>query len=237
MKTLIIVGFWLSWLLVGCAHASGIARTDQMRGPPTVPTALAPLGHASFGSAALDQARLDRADYQTVDGQDYLSPDADGQGWWRVQPAPFSGERVLAIYHPYSAHLTVWAPPDYRPQAVSIFDTGTTSALSRRALLFDLQQDGPVYVGVSGARYPLHVSVESAEAYDIIDYSHVRVLWSSMGVLLGVSLVALLFWLRLRDRVYLMFAASMLMQSLYVLCAYGDAYTLPGLRWLARFGV
>lgn len=160
-----------------------------------------------------------------------------GRGWWRLHPQPGSADRVLLVYHPYSARVTVLAPPDYREQRASIFDARGDAAHSRRALVFALRGDGPVYIGVDGLRYPLQVAVRADADYAAEDYAHSRVLWLSLGVLIGVSLVVLLFWTRLRERVYLLFSISMMVQLLYVLMAYGDAYALPGLSWLARFGV
>ncbi len=168
-----------------------------------------------------------------------MQPPGSGidDGWWRLTPTPFEGRRHLLVYHPYSARITVRAPPDYRPRTMDIFQADAGRGHSRRALAFDLDAPGPVYVGVEDARYPLQVAVSSEGAYTVEDYGHVRVLWASLGILTGVSLVALLFWLRLRERVYLLFAGSMFAQVLYVLCAYGDAYGVPGLSWLAAFGV
>lgn len=160
-----------------------------------------------------------------------------GRGWWRMHPPSGGGDRVLLVYHPYSARLTVMTPPDYRVQHGSIFDARGEAAHSRRALVFPLRGDGPVYIGGQELRYPLQVAVRAGADYAIEDHVHARVLWLSLGILIGVSLVALLFWTRLRDRVYLLFAASMGLQLLYVLLAYGDAYALLGLSWLARFGV
>jgi diguanylate cyclase (GGDEF)-like protein len=62
------------------------------------------------------------------------------------------------------------------------------------------------------------------------------VLFTSIGVLVGVSLVALVFWLVLRDRMHLWYAACMATQMLYLLCSNGEAYSMPGLRLLGRFG-
>jgi diguanylate cyclase (GGDEF)-like protein len=164
----------------------------------------------------------------------------DGRGWWRVHPHPgHDDDRMLLVYHPYSARLTVLAPPDYRPQRASIFDAGLDAGHSRRALAFDLPEGvpGPVYIGAVDARYPLQVAVRTPRAFSVEDQGHVRTLWLSMGILIGVSLVALLFWTQLRERVYLLFAAAMVLQLLYVLMAYGEAYAVAPLAWLGRFGV
>jgi diguanylate cyclase (GGDEF)-like protein len=161
-----------------------------------------------------------------------------GSGWWRLHAKHAGDARLLLVYHPYSARLIVLAPPDYRPQRKSIFDAERAGGHSRRALAFawdDTSQ--PVYIGVEDARYPLQVAVRTREDFSIEDYGHVRVLWLSLGILIGVSLVTLLFWLQLRERVYLLFAATMALQLMYVLLAYGDAYALTMFGWLARFGV
>ncbi|MDN5780627.1 MAG: GGDEF domain-containing protein, partial [Luteimonas sp.] len=176
--------------------------------------------------------------FEPVDDVHRLASDAGGRGWWRLQAAPASGsEPLLVVYHPYSARVTVMAPPDYRPVTQSLFDRTLDPRFSRRALVFPLPAAGPVYIGVEGARYPLQVAVRDANAQLAEDVVHVRLISMVIGVLIGISLVVLLFWLLLRERVYLLYAATMVLQLMYLLCAYGEAYALPGLRVLAMFGV
>jgi diguanylate cyclase (GGDEF)-like protein len=220
MNRISIMGVALG-LLCGLAHANGIARIEPLHVPANATPTLEQLEAAGIRPAS--------------EGGAY--DEGLGNGWWRLQPEAAERPRILLVYHPYSARVTVLAPPDYPVRTATIFDQRPSNGHSRRALPFVLTGPGPVYVGVEGARYPLQVAVRTATDYVIEDYTHARVLWASLGILVGVSLVVLLFWLRLRERVYLLFAASMASQMLYVLCAYGDAYTLPGLRWLARFGV
>src|SRR5690606_29748009 len=87
--------------------------------------------------------------FEPVDQADRLAGGADGRGWWRLQPAPATqGDALLLVYHPYSARVTVMAPPGYRPVALSVFDRALDPRFSRRALAFPLPADGPVYVGV-----------------------------------------------------------------------------------------
>lgn len=219
---------WIAAWLVLCtvcvpAWAVGIVRVERL--------AQAPPASAEALRALPDSA------YQTQPSTLQLAGAQSGRGWWRLRPESSEEPRVLLIYHPYSARITVLAPPDYRARQASIFDPEAEPSHSRRALAFPLSAAGPVYVGVEGARYPLQIAVRSSADYAVEDHRHVRMLWLSMGILVGVSLVVLLFWAQLRERVYLLFSASMLLQLLYVLCAYGDAYTLPILAWLGRFGV
>jgi diguanylate cyclase (GGDEF)-like protein len=186
--------------------------------------------------ASRDPAQLLQTSFAATGRNDRLEGGVQGNGWWRVHPVAGAGERALLVFHPYSARVTVLMPPDYRPQVQTLFDPGLDARYSRRALVFPLHGNGIVYVGVDQARYPLQVAVQDVRAHAVADRAHLKVLYSATGVLVGVCLVALVFWLVLRDRVYLLYAGCMAMQLLYVLCAYGEAYALPGLRGLARFG-
>jgi len=228
--------WWVMWLVVGLAWwpagvqaraGSGIARIERLQDD----RALAPAQIREQPEAA----------WTTTTRPDQLADAQRGRGWWRLhaQPDPSaSGERLLLVYHPFSARLTVLAPPDYQPQQQSIFDAGLDNGHSRRALSFAWPDTTrPVYVGMKDARYPLQVALRTPQEFRVEDYGHVRVLWLSLGILIAVSLVTLLFWLQLRERVYLLFATTMALQLMYVLLAYGDAYALPVFSWLARFGV
>ena len=203
------------------ADDSGLARIERVGPAPVL---------------AQQVPRLPEADFQTTMHRDRLDGAIGGRGWWRLHPAPGQGERLLLVFHPYSARVTVLLPPDYQPQVRSVFDRDLDPRYSRRAMVFPLASAGPVYVGVEGARYPLQVAVQPVSAYAVRDRSHVRVLYTALGVLVGVCLVALVFWAILRDRVHLLYAGCMLTQLLYLLCGYGEAYSMPGLSLLAAFG-
>ncbi len=212
------------------AVTAGAAEIERLQRLPDVPAAPMPTP-AAVGSLPADA-------FEAVDDVHRLASDADGRGWWRLQPGPMPGnEPLLLVYHPYSARVTVMAPPDYRPLTQSLFDRSLDPRFSRRALVFPLPAAGPVYIGVEGARYPLQVAIRDADAQLAEDVVHVRLISIVIGVLIGISLVVLLFWLLLRERVYLLYATTMVLQLLYLLCAYGEAYALPGLRALATFGV
>ena len=200
------------------ARDSGIVRVA----PVAIPPVAAPAAQASAATGpALAQVRLTMP---------------NGDGWWRLDPASSVPERVLLVYHPYSARVSVRLPPDYRLQSQTIFEPGLDPAWSRRALVFPLEAPGPVYVRIRDARYPLQVAIRDAGAHIAEDRGHTGVLFTSIGVLVGVCLVALVFWLVLRDRMHLWYAGCMATQMLYLLCANGEAYAMPGLRLLGRFG-
>jgi diguanylate cyclase (GGDEF)-like protein len=230
MKTAWLAVLLVVWLALAPAGAqaqagNGVARIERLQDGIAV--------------ARPEQVRLQPESAWTSTAEPHqLAGAQHGSGWWRLHALTAQEARLLLVYHPYSARLTVLAPPDYRPQRKSIFDRTLDGGHSRRALAFtwpDTTQ--PIYIGVEDARYPLQVAVHSPQDFSVEDYGHVRVLWLSLGILIGVSLVTLLFWVQLRERVYLMFAATMALQMLYVLLAYGDAYALGMFAWLAPLGV
>ncbi|MBP6797569.1 MAG: hypothetical protein KA124_05690, partial [Luteimonas sp.] len=167
----------LGWLLaagIAAAQDNGIARIDAL--PAATAADIASL-RAAPATPSADSHRLPRAD-----------------GWWRVQPAPGGGERLLLVYHPYSARLTVLAPPDYVPTVRSVFDRDLDRRFSRRALAFPLAaappaSDAPVFVRVEGARYPLQVAVRDTAGHIAADLDHLRLISIVLGALGGISLV------------------------------------------------
>ncbi len=220
------LGWW--WVLLGVAlmqpvmaQESGITRIDRIL-PATA-------AQQSGQTAGLFSER--RFVESTAGDAPVL-----GNGEWRVQPVAGIDTPLLLIYHPYSARVTVLDRAGGMPVSQSVFDAHLDPRYSRHALVFPLRGEGPLYVRVEGARYPLHVAVESRARHAQADLAHTRILMSAMGVVLGVSLTVLLFWAMLRDRVYLLYAGTILSELLYILCSYGEAYSLPGLRWLAVFG-
>ncbi|GAA5003277.1 diguanylate cyclase [Pseudoluteimonas lycopersici] len=221
-RTWILLLLSCAWSAVAPAMArdSGIAHVTAV--PDSVSTAKPPaVANAQVAtSPTLAQVRL-------------AMP--AGGGWWRLDPAVSGPDRLLLVYHPYSARVSVRLPPDYRVQARTIFETDLDPAWSRRALAFPLKAPGPVFIGIDGARYPLQVAIRDVREHTAEDRGHTRVLFTSIGVLVGVCLVALVFWLVLRDRIYLWYAACMASQMLYLLCSNGEAYAMPGLRLLGRF--
>ncbi len=214
------------WLLCGALAvapalaAQNIARVDPLPAP-------------AAGQGVRQNAGL-FAEREFV--VDTAAPSVIGNGDWRLQPAPGVPQPLLLVYHPYSARVTVQTSPDAAPITQTLFDRDLDPQYSRHALVFPLSGSGPVRVKVEGARYPLQIAVLPRGAHIAADLTQVRVLALAVGVLVGVALTVLLFWAMLRERVYLLYSASMGLQMLFLLCFYGEAYALPGLRALARFG-
>ena len=200
------------------AHAQGILRIDPL--PSTE------------GQPAQSAGIFAERDFSRNPAQ----PSVLGSGRWRVQPAAGIEQPLLLVYHPYSARVTVQGADGTAPRSQTLFDRNLDPQYSRHALVFPLAGSEAVEVSVQGARYPLQVAVLPRARHIAQDLTQVRVMLLSVGVLVGVSLTVLLFWVMLRERIYLLYAASMALQLLFLLCSYGEAYALPVLRGLAVFG-
>jgi diguanylate cyclase (GGDEF)-like protein len=241
MRLLCCLLCWLSAAFVaGPVHAgagSGIARVERLQPSDSGPVALGPAMRPRVDDPA-SPTRL-------------LAGMRDGRGVWRLHPEPqpephqdgsgdrypadsslHRGGRLLLVYHPYSARVSVTGA-DGATATRSLFDRELDPRLSRRALAFAFTGNAPLTVAVEVARYPLQVQVRDIDEYLASDLAHVRLLSVVTGVLAGIALVVLVFWLLLRERVYLLYAATVALQMLYLLCAYGEAYAMPGLRLLA----
>ena len=219
-KRWLLLGTWcLAMFSFAHAQADGIVRIDPLT-PAT--------GSAAEQHAGIFAERDFIADPDT--------PSVIGNGQWRLQPAAGIDQPLLLVYHPYSARVSAQGPGLAKPVTQTLFDRDLDPQYSRHALVFPLLSDAPVEIKVEGARYPLQVAVVPRTRHIAHDLTQVRILLLSVGVLVGVSLTVLLFWAMLRERVYLLYAATMALQMLFLLCSYGEAYALPGLRALAAFG-
>jgi diguanylate cyclase (GGDEF)-like protein len=216
---------WLGVLQPALAWEGPTVRVDRI-------SPIATARPASQNAGLFSERRVE----EPVEGSASGEPTVIGNGEWRVQPLQSVPEPLLLIHHPYNARVTVRATVDGQLVTQDLFDADLDPQYSRRALVFPLSGRGPVHVRVENARYPLRVAVESRAAHAADDLTHVRILMCGVGMVVGVSLAVLLFWAMLRDRVYLLYAVSMLLQLLYVLCSYGEAYAVPVLQWLAVFG-
>ena len=225
-----------------------------------VPVLASAPAHADEGSgiARIEPLQPQMADAPARQHTDPAAPTRllagmrDGRGAWRLVPermmehatehaadparipdaAAGHDARLLLVYHPYSARVSV-SGANGASGTRSVFDRVLDPRMSRRALAFAFAGDAPLIVTVEDARYPLQVQVRGLDEYLASDLAHVRLLSVVTGTLVGIVLVVLVFWLLLRERVYLLYAATVALQLLYLLCAYGEAYALPGLRVLA----
>ncbi|MGH8080785.1 MAG: sensor domain-containing diguanylate cyclase [Lysobacter sp.] len=224
MKSVVaIVIATLLWGLCLPTRAEGIVRIDRLDHAAPVPVAtIAGLPASAFVATA---------------HPDRIGMPGQSRGWWRIESVRPGESGALWVYHSFGARITVLAPPDYRPATLTVFDRDLHRGHSRRALAFPIRASGPIYVGVDDMRYPLRVEVRSYADFAIEDFGHMRRLWLCCGVVFAVALVVAVFWLQLSDRVYGLFSLNLVLQTLYILCTYGEAYAVPGLDGLATLGV
>lgn len=238
MRRLLIL--WL-FLWLGTAIASdgdGIARIERLPESATLPA-----------DATVQQ--LQAAKFATAKAGQVLQVKGARSGWWRITPSADddqseampaiadSGERLLTVYNTYIADVTVLSAPDYRPRTQNLFDPALDSRYSRRALVYPLAGRGtsPIYLHLAGVRGdPPWVTVPSASGYAVADLHYTRIIYTLQAMLATVALIVLLFWIRLRERVYLLFTATIAFQLLFFMANTGEAYALPGLRLLGAYG-
>ncbi len=122
--------------LLALPGPASTAEAERLQHLPDLP--------ASSMPAPADVLALPDTAFKPVGKVHRLAGDANGRGWWRLQPGPASGtEPLLLVYHSYSARVTVMAPPDYRPVTRSLFDRSLDPRFSRRALVFPLPAARP----------------------------------------------------------------------------------------------
>ena len=99
-----------------------------------------------------------------------------GSGWWRLQPQAATGRRLLLVYHPYSARLTVGAAGLPRRNAERVRPRPGCGLFAARAGVTFPATATDLYRRRS-ARYPLQVAVRDIGSHAVSDRSHSRVLY------------------------------------------------------------
>jgi len=155
-------------------------------------------------------------------------------GWWRIQPDRSLAEPRLLVYQPHGARVRVLSSAGESVQ--DAFRRDLDRQYARSALVFAVDGQGPLLMQVEGARHPLKIAVQSRSQHLADSLDQTRWLGLAVGLLAGLALAVFLHWIMLHERVYLLYPAAVSLQLLYVLCLHGEAYALPGFRWLARFG-
>lgn len=199
------------------------------------------------GIVKLERVRLpadlayDRAGFAALSAGAVPEPDGLGQaadvvrdGWWRIQPDRSLQEPRLLVYQPHGARVRVLSAAGESVQ--DAFRRDLDRQYARSALVFAVPGEGPVLMQVEGAPHPLKIAVQSRAQHLADSLDQTRLLALGVGLLAGLALAVLLHWIMLHERVYLLYPAAVSLQLLYVLCLHGEAYALPGFRWLARFG-
>ena len=154
-------------------------------------------------------------------------------GDWKQRPPP-----VLAVFDPVGLYAQLYAPPDYRAQARSIYGTGDDPGFTRHALVYELPDAlaaaTPVYLHLDPERaIPRRVEIRNVSEYRTGDLTRARLDVLFPAVQMATLLVMLAFFLVLRERMYAYFVAYALFLVLYELYIFGIGYEFPVLDWLA----
>jgi len=161
-----------------------------------------------------------------------LQRGAAEQSWWRLRvKQPQAGsDIVLSLKETYDASVTVWMPPDYRPQHAGIFDPAWKQVGSRHRLAFILPADfadQPVYVRHEGGRYqPMAVAAMPLETYVALDLQRVRFTSAILASLLLLGIVATVYAIALWRWMLLMFCGWVASCVLYVAAMSGEIVAL-----------
>lgn len=214
----------LLFLLCSLTARAQLARVETLAAPAD-PTAVAALVEAAALSESPDH--------------DSLHPDGAAAQWFRLTPAPAVAamkDPVLVLRGTRGARVSFYLPPSYHAQQRYLYGEVKVSPFTRHAMVLDWphQQSAPLLIRIDDAR-PLPIRLQFMERADYIreDLGFARRFAAIYTLLTLVGLVALSFWLRLRDRVLPWFMAYNLSQLLYFLSATGDAADTPLLRAVA----
>lgn len=224
-----------------------VAPAGEAVGLRLVPLAAAPavVAGQSTPAAGTTPAPRHASAPATVADHQWLRASAANHGWYALQLVrDWHGDSppLLVIDGNTRARLTVYLPPDYRPQSNTIYSTGLDPTFSHRAVVYrlpaGLRASQPIYLELGGApqTQPIGLRVADTRSYRIGDLRHIRASTMFTGVQVAMVLVILCFWVVLRDRMFLYFIIYVAAQIVYGLAASGELFASPLGPWLSPFG-
>ncbi len=168
-----------------------------------------------------------------------------GTGWLRLRGsgAPLQdGAAVLYVRKPRALDFTLIVPT-----AGGASSPAPALALAEfrglEALVFVLPQalpaDASLYARVDahgGSLAELRVATTTLDAVTAQGAAHVRMIALAFGALTALSLAALLIWLILVERIFLLYGALFTLQALYIVYLSGQGFDWPVLEWARPLG-
>ena len=234
----VIVACLLAALCALGVHASPAGA----RQPVLQIAALAPL-HPSPSPEQVVHGALDSAFIPS--SAPYTPNAADTRRWYRLTTdADWHGDSspVLSFSGATYIKLTVFAPPDYRPQPLWFAQIENIPRFSRHHLAVELPADlragQPVYVQIASDSFTRQIRPELTDMahYQAQDLMHVRLTTLFASVQFTMVLAALCLWLVLHDRVLVYFIGYAAFQLIYQMLMSGEIYELPGGSLLVPLG-
>ncbi|KLI98737.1 diguanylate cyclase [Luteimonas sp. FCS-9] len=173
---------------------------------------------------------------------DMLFERARGGAWWKLTSranVPADDAPKLLLYTPFLNQVEAWLPGADAPSRHGVYGAHADDRYSPRALVIDLP-DGlragqTVWLRVNAnGSIPMQVDIAPLAQVqrDDLRYAYRRAF--SLGATTVLLLLAAAFWLRLRERAHLYFAANLSCVLIYLLVLGGEARDIPLLE--AVFG-
>lgn len=167
---------------------------------------------------------------------------ATGSRWWRVRivdplAARDPGAWILSLSEVFDNRIVAYLPPDYTPRVLRLHDPRLVQRGSRQRLALRLPVEartGWIYLEVDWVRWiSIGVRALPEAAYLAEDLDRVRMLYTTLGAMLSLSLVGGLFALAMRRNVLVWFSVWVFCAAIYHLSMSGElARVLPGLSGL-----
>jgi diguanylate cyclase (GGDEF)-like protein len=235
----IFVACVLAALYAFVAHAAPVAESPL----PAVQIAALP---ASTPAPPPDQVVHGGMDAGFVPTHAPYTPNAvETQRWYRLTLSTDWKESSSPVLHFSGAtyiRISVFAPPDYRPQELWFAEASGSARFSRHHLAVELPHNlragQPVYVRVAADSFTrqIRAAVTDMATYQAEDLTHVRLTTLFSSVQVTMILAALCLWVVLRDRVLAYFIGYSSFMLVYLMLMSGEIYELPGGNLLVPLG-
>ncbi|GAA5176570.1 hypothetical protein GCM10025771_11630 [Niveibacterium umoris] len=172
----------------------------------------------------------------------------DRDTWFRIIPSSdwrSDSPPVLVVQQTRFQRFTVFPSGGGRPTTLSALQADFPGGQTRGVLIFPLG-DGfragqPLYLRARFEGSPTllvpRLSITSYDDARATAIMHVRLSASCFAALMALALCAMCVWLIVRERLFILYAFLLGCQGLYVTLITYDAYALPGLGALVRYGV
>ncbi|MEN4902649.1 diguanylate cyclase [Luteimonas sp. TWI1416] len=193
-------------------------------------------------TADIDAPPVDTADALRPNRPDVLFERERGGVWWKLTSRidfPADEAPKLLLSTPFLNEIEAWPPGATAPSRYGVYGAYADDRYSPRALVIDLP-DGlragdAVWLRViakGSIPMPVDIAPLAQVQRDDLRYAYRRAF--SLGATTVLLLLAAAFWLRLRERAHLYFAANLTCVLIYLLVLGGEARDIPLLD--AAFG-
>ena len=222
---------WLQAIAVVLAMALGVPAHAVT---PDAPFELARLDADPVPARVLAGEFEDRFEPAPVHG--VIREDADGPRWWRLtagvttRPA---GQPQLVVASPYLTVIETWRPGEALPVRRALVGQGMDRLHAPRALVVPLphglQTGQSLYLRVDGrgASVPMRVAIQPLSEVHRADLVHVAWRAGVLVSLLVLAVLALGFWIGIRERSYAYLMATLLAQVGYLATVGGELRLWP----------